>query len=117
MLSAFVKASTTPSAGIPVSRWLALESAKLDSCNGLCQTVPSKPINLLAWSASPKAGESIPARSRRPVPARIAAASPGGALSRLAGITARTGLAPTRQSTRTLRDEAAQRRLLPRWAS
>jgi hypothetical protein len=56
---------------------------------------------------------------RRPTPAAsmFAAASPGAAMVGWEASFPRTVLAPTRQSTRTLRDEAAQRRLLLRWGA
>ncbi len=116
-VSVFAKAFASRTACTPVSLWLAPEGAKPVERNVLRQAVPSKPINPLGWSASPKVRETIPARHFTAAASCAAAASPGYSVSLLAGITPRTGLAPTRQSTRTLRDEAAQRRLLLRWAS
>jgi hypothetical protein len=111
-----VKASASSTHATPVSQWLAPYGALAVPCNGLRPVVPTGNTRFTFGSRS-RPLKANPARRFTAAASCFSAASRGLALSRLESATPRPGLAPTRQSTRTLRDEAAQRRLLLRWGS
>jgi hypothetical protein len=101
------KSSALPKVITPVSHWLAPEGAKPVQCN--ChRPALAKDKALGSWPVV-SCGPSV--RRRTPAPSVFAAASPGVASLGWEASSPRTVLAPTRLSTRTLRDEAAQRRL------
>ena len=113
-MSVFAKSAAVPNAITPVSHWLAPEGAKPVECIRLRQVETKDSIALGSWSVGSRRSS---ARRFTSAAALVAAASPGAAAAGWEASSPRTVLAPTRLSTRTLRDEAAQRRLHSRWAS
>ena len=94
----------------PVGCWLAPEGAKPMECQRHRASVVKGKVRgaLGSWPVVSR-GSSV--RRRTPTASLFAAASPGAALVGWKASSPRTVLAPTRLSTRTLRDKAAQRRL------
>lgn len=94
----------------PVSHWLAPEGAKpMERHRHRPSLAKDKDRRALGSWPVVSCGPSV--RRRTPAASLFAVASPGGASVGWEASSPRTVLAPTRLSTRTLRDEAAQRRL------
>ncbi len=100
----------------PVSYWLAPEGAKPMECkrHRPCSAKDKAQRVLCSW---PVVSCGPSARRRMPAASLLAVASPGASSAAWEASSLRTVLAPTRLSTRTLRDKAAQRRLHSRYAS
>ena len=110
------KSSALATSCTPVSHWLAPEGAKPIECRRhLPFMAKDKVAGALGSWPVVSCGPSV--RRCTPVASLVAAASLGAAPVGWEASSPRTVLAPTRLSTRTLRDEAAQRRLHSRWAS
>jgi hypothetical protein len=117
-VSVFSKSLALPTRVTAVSYWLAPEGAKpkpIECCRHRPSLAKDKEAVALGSWPVVSCGPSV--RRRRPAASLFVAASPGGAAVGWAASSARTVLAPTRLSTRTLRDKAAQRRLHSRYAS
>jgi hypothetical protein len=117
-VSVFSKPLALPKRATAVSYWLAPEGAKPKPIE-CCRHRPSlaKDNEASALGSWPVVSRGPSLRRHAPVPSFASAASLGAASAGWVASSPRTVLAPTRQSTRTLRDEAAQRRLLLRWGS
>ena len=118
VLSALVRSKSLGLATVitPVSHWLAPEGAKPMECQRHRPFLAKdKEAGALGSWPVVSCGPSVSRRT--PAASLFAATSPGAASVGWEAFSPLTVLAPTRLSTRTLRDKAAQRRLHSRWAS